>query len=66
MWTLRRWIPVSLIAAVILAYAIFLVIGTLEQQGASSLSFINLVGFILVILGVIAAGAILRRASPPS
>jgi len=63
---LRWWIPVSLVLVAVAAYAVFVVIGYLERQGASSLGFINVVGLMLVVLGVVAAGAILRRASPPT
>jgi hypothetical protein len=51
---------------VVLVFGVFYVTQILEPQGASSLGFLNSVGLVLVVLGVIAAGLILRRATPPT
>jgi len=64
--SLRWWIPVSLVLVAVMALGIFYVAGSLEHQGASSLGFINVVGLLLVVLGVVAAASILRRAAPPA
>jgi hypothetical protein len=62
---MRRWIPAALATLVILVVIFFYAISAMEQQGASSLGFANAVGLIVVVAGVVAAGMLLRRASPP-
>ncbi len=48
----------------IFALAVFYVIPGMENQGDSSFEFVNTVGLIVVVAGVIAAGLIFRRATP--
>ena len=62
---MRLWIPLSLLGIVMVAYAFFYLLSWLEQQGANSFVVVNTVGLLAVVLGVVAAVAILRRAAPP-
>jgi hypothetical protein len=39
--------------------------GTLESQGASSFGIVNMVGLVVVFVGVIAAAVIMRRFNVP-
>ncbi|MDV3277308.1 MAG: hypothetical protein LYZ69_02430 [Nitrososphaerales archaeon] len=61
---MRLWIPLAMVAVIVVAYAFFYVLGSLEQQGATSFGLANTVGLLAVVIGVIAAGMILRRATP--
>jgi hypothetical protein len=61
----RSWIPIALIAVAVLAIILFYSLGSMEQQGSSSIGLINIIGVMTVIVGVLAAGLVLRRASPP-
>ncbi|MDV3244742.1 MAG: hypothetical protein LYZ66_06185 [Nitrososphaerales archaeon] len=60
---MRIWVPVAFIAIVVLAYSLFYIMGSLEEQGASSFGIANTVGLVVVTFGVIAAGILLRRST---
>ena len=62
---MRLWIPVTLGRLIVLAYAFFYTLSAFEAQGASSFGLANSVGLVAVFVGLIAAGFILRRATPP-
>lgn len=62
---MKLWIPVSVLAVLVLAYAFFYAMSSTETEGATSLGLANSVGLIAVLIGVVAAGLLLRRASPP-
>ena len=62
---MKVWIPVAVVAVIILAYAFFYAMSSTEAQGATSLGLANSVGLVAVLVGVVAAGLLLRRASPP-
>ncbi len=62
---MRVWVPIAFAAVTLLAYSLFYLMGSLEAQGASSFGMANTVGLIVVFVGAIAAGILLRRASPP-
>jgi hypothetical protein len=62
---MKLWIPVAAAAVLILAYVSFYAISLTENQGATSLGLANSVGLVAVLVGVVAAGLLLRRASPP-
>ncbi|HUI23760.1 MAG TPA: hypothetical protein VLY82_05145 [Nitrososphaerales archaeon] len=62
---MKLWIPLAVGALIVVAYAFFYALSVTEPQGASSFSLANSVGLILVLVGVIAAGFVIRRASPP-
>ena len=62
---MKTWIPVAVGTVLVLAYVFFYAMSSTETQGASSLGLANSVGLIAVFVGVIAAGLLLRRASPP-
>ena len=47
------------------AYGYFYFISSVETQGASSFGVANSVGLAGVFIGLIVAGLLLRRASPP-
>jgi len=48
----------------IIAYAVVYEIGVTETSGAASVGFANSVGLLAVFVGLIAAGFIMRRATP--
>jgi high-affinity Fe2+/Pb2+ permease len=62
---MKAWIPVAFLLVLALALGFFYFEPGLDSQGDSSFELINTVGLLVVAIGVIAAGLILRRASPP-
>jgi len=62
---MRFWVPLALVCVLIVAYAYFYRLTALEAQGASSIGMANMAGLLLVFVGVVAAGLIMRRAAPP-
>jgi len=60
----KLWIPIALAAVIIIAYTFFYTLSVTEPQGASSFDLTNSVGLIVVLVGVIAAGFVIRRANP--
>jgi len=62
---MNLWIPVAVGSLIIVAYAFFYALNATEPQGATSFSVANSVGLVVVLLGVIAAGFVIRRANPP-
>jgi hypothetical protein len=62
---MRRWLPLAIGGLIVLAYAFFYALNELGSQGASSFGFANSVGLIAVVVGLIAAGFLMKRASPP-
>ncbi len=63
---MKFWVPVVLVGVIVLAYAFFYVLSSTESQGATSFGLANSVGLAVVFVGLVAAGVILRRATPPS
>jgi membrane associated rhomboid family serine protease len=62
---LKLWVPVALGGLIAFAYGYFYFISSVETQGASSFGVANSVGLAGVFIGLIVAGLLLRRASPP-
>ena len=62
---MKLWLPAAGIAMVIVAYAFFYELGAAETAGSSSLSLANAAGLVAVLVGLLVAGFILRRGSPP-
>ncbi len=62
---MRLWIPITLIGLAVLGYLFYYALGASESQGVTSFTLANSVGLIVVVIGVIAAGFVLRRARPP-
>jgi len=60
----KLWIPIALAAVIIIAYTFFYTLSVTEPQGASSFDLTNSVGLVVVLVGVIAAGFVIRRANP--
>lgn len=61
---MKLWIPVALGGLIVLAYGFFYALSETETQGAASFGLANSVGLVAVFVGLIAAGIILRRATP--
>jgi uncharacterized membrane protein len=61
---MKLWIPIAVGAVIIIAYAFFYVLSVTEPQGAMSFDLTNSVGLVVVLVGVIAAGFVIRRANP--
>lgn len=61
---MKLWVPVAVGGLIVFSYAIIYEIGLAETQGASSLGIANSIGLAAVFVGLIAAGFIMRRATP--
>ena len=61
----RLWIPIALVGLAVLGYAFFYLLTATETQSATSFYLTNVVGLIVVVVGVIAAGIVIRRSGPP-
>jgi hypothetical protein len=61
---MKPWIPMAAGGLILVAYVVIYEIGITETQGASSLGFANSIGLLAVFVGLIAAGFIMRRATP--
>ena len=55
-----------LVGLAILGYAFFYVLGATEAQGTTSFYLTNVIGLVVFVIGVIAAGFVIRRATPHS
>jgi len=62
---MKLWIPVALGGVIVLAYVFFYALSSAEAQGATSIGLANSIGLVAVFIGLIAAGLLLRRATPP-
>jgi hypothetical protein len=62
---MKLWVPAAVGVILILAYVFLYAMSSTETQGATSLGLANSVGLVAVIVGVVAAGLLLRRAAPP-
>ena len=61
---MRVWVPVALGGLILGTYALFYALSTSEPQGAASIGVANMVGLLVVFVGLIAAGLMMRRAAP--
>lgn len=61
---MRLWIPVAIGGMIVAAYAFFYALSATESQGATSFGIANSVGLVGVFVALIAAGLIMRRATP--
>ena len=62
---MRSWIALALGCAVVLVLAYVYLLNATVGQGASSIGLANTAGIILVLIGILAAGLVLKRARPP-
>jgi len=62
---MKLWVPIAVGALIVVAYTFFYTLSLTETQGATSFDLTNSVGLVVVLLGVVAAGFVIRRASPP-
>jgi len=63
---LKRRIPLALLCAAAASFVLLYLLGTFQEGKGSSVGMANLAGLLLVLCGIVAAGLILRRASPPT
>ena len=63
---MKLWVPVALVGIAVLAYAFFYALSATESQGTTSFYLANAVGLVVFVIGVIAAGIVIRRAKPHS
>jgi hypothetical protein len=61
---MRFWVPLALGGVIVAAYVFLFLVSSLGAQDANSLSLANSVGLAAVVLGIVAAGFVLRRATP--
>ena len=62
---MKLWIPIVLVGLAVLGIAFYYALGAAESQGATSFDLTNSVGLIVVVVGVIAAGFVVRRGRRP-
>jgi len=62
---MKFWVPLAVGGLIAFAYVFFYFLTSMETGGASSFGLANSVGLVAVLLALIAAGIILRRARPP-
>ena len=62
---MRIWVPLALGGLIGFAYTFFYVLSAAGGGGASSFGLANSVGLAAVFVGLVAAGFLLRRATPP-
>jgi len=62
---MKLWIPILIFALAVLAILFYYALGAAEEQGATSFDLANSVGLIVVFVGVIAAGIVVRRGRRP-
>ncbi|MGP8124367.1 MAG: hypothetical protein ACLQEQ_00640 [Nitrososphaerales archaeon] len=63
---MKLWVPAALGAIVVFAYVFLYYLSTTGNEGGNSVGLVNTVGLASVVIGVVAAGLILRRAAPHS
>ncbi len=63
---MKAWVPVATVALVAVAYAFFYELSAVENEGSLSLGLANVAGLAAVLVGLVAAGFILRRGGPPA
>ena len=62
---MRVWIPVAFVLLIVAAYALFYMLDSVEAQGANSFGIANIVGLVTVVVGVVVAGAVMKRTTRP-
>jgi uncharacterized membrane protein len=62
---MKLWIPIAVGVLLVVAYTFFYTLSVTEPEGAASFDLTNSVGLVVVLVGVIAAGFVIRRANPP-
>ena len=63
---MKAWAVGALGGIIVFAYAFFYILGNSGGGDENPLGLVNSVGLAAVVVGVIAAGVILRRTTPPS
>lgn len=61
---MKLWVPIAIGGLIVVAYVLFYAVSLAESQGATSVGLANTVGLVAVVIGLIAAGFIMRRAAP--
>jgi hypothetical protein len=59
---LKKWVPLAVIVVAVLAYLVYVL--SSDSGGLLTPGLVNVVGLFAVVIGVVAAGAILRRGGP--
>jgi len=63
-FAMKVWLPLALGIIAVSAYALFYYLSYDGPGGGNSFGLVNSVGLAAVVVGIIVAGVILRRASP--
>ncbi len=61
---MELWVPLTLGCVIVVAHVYIYQLTVVETKGAASIGLTNAAGLVLVFLGIVAAGLILRRAGP--
>ena len=60
---MKVWIPVAGLTLLVAAYVYFYELSAAEAQGSASIGLANVAGLLAVVVGLLAAGMIMRRGS---
>jgi len=63
---MKLWVLAAFGAIVMIAYALFYYLSSAGNSGGNSVGLVNSVGLASVVVGVLVAGLIMRRATPHS
>lgn len=61
---MKLWVPAAIALMVVVVYVLFYALSAAESQGAASFGLVNVVGLVGVIVALVGAGLIFRRATP--
>ncbi len=61
---MRFWLPVAGVALLVVAYAYFYALSSVESQGAAPIGLANVFGLAAVIVGLFVAAMLFRRGAP--
>ena len=61
---MKLWAPLAVIGVVAAAYALFYVLSISQGAGGSSFGLVNSLGLVTVVIGLVAAMLIIKRAKP--
>lgn len=60
---MKLWIPVAGLTLLVVAYVYFYELSAAEAQGSASIGLANVAGLVAVVVGLVAAGMVMRRGS---
>jgi hypothetical protein len=61
---MKLWLPIAGAALFVVAYVYFYELSAAEAQGSASIGLANVAGLVAVVVGLVAAGMVMRRGPP--